>query len=82
VPPKTVGSHNSKLINMIRKGHGKSKLSKEEFTRLVTWVDANAQYYGSYYGRRDIRYKDHPNFRPDHTFEQAVSTTAPLADKG
>ena len=79
VPPKTVGSHNSKLIKTLRTGHHNVKLSKEEFTRLVTWVDANAQYYGSYYGRRNIKYKDHPNFRPVYTFEQAVSTTAPLA---
>ncbi|MHC4638350.1 MAG: HzsA-related protein [Planctomycetota bacterium] len=78
VPPKTIGSHNSKLITKIRAGHKGVKLSREEFIRLVTWVDASAQYYGSYYGRRNIKHKDHPNFRPTHSFEQAVSTTAPL----
>ncbi|MHC4636956.1 MAG: HzsA-related protein, partial [Planctomycetota bacterium] len=79
IPAKTIGSHKSKLITKIRSGHKGVKLSQEEFIRLVTWVDASAQYYGSYYGRRNIKYKDHPNFRPTHSFEQAVRTTAPLA---
>jgi hypothetical protein len=80
VPPKTYGSHASKLISIIRDGHEGVKLSKEEFIKLVTWVDTNAQYYGSYYGRRNIKYKDHPNFRPVPTFAQAISTNAPLED--
>ncbi len=58
------GSHASKLIAVIRRGHEGVKLSRGEFTTLVTWVDANAPYYGSYFGRRNLRYKDHPNFRP------------------
>jgi hypothetical protein len=49
VPPKTVGSHNSRLIEILRSGHEGVKLSREEFVRLVTWVDANAQYFGSYW---------------------------------
>jgi hypothetical protein len=32
--------------------------------RLVTWVDANRPCYGSYFGRRNRIYKDHPDFRP------------------
>ena len=46
--------------------------------RLTTWVDSNGQYYGTYYGRKNLQYKDHPNFRPVPTFANARSRTAPL----
>ena len=71
VPPKTWGSHASKLIVQIRKGHHDVKLSRTEFIKLVTWVDANAPYYGSYYGRRNLRYRTHPDFRPVPTVASA-----------
>jgi len=64
IPPYTLGSHTSRLITMIREGHEKVELSREEFIKLVTWVDANGPYYGSYFGRRNLKYKDHPDFRP------------------
>ena len=31
----------------------------------------------SYWGRRNARFKNHPNFRPAVTFQQAISTTPP-----
>ena len=80
-PPYTWGSHASKLIKGIRKGHKNVKLSREEFIKLVTWVDSNAQYYGYYYGRKNLKYKDHPNFRPLPTYQTAICTTAPLEDE-
>jgi hypothetical protein len=49
------------------------------FVRLATWVDAAGIYYGSYWGRRHIRFKDHPSFRPVPTFEEAISTRCPIA---
>ena len=64
IPPYTLGSHASKLITLIRGGHEGVKLSRREFIKLVTWVDANGPYYGSYFGRRNLKYKDHPDFRP------------------
>ncbi len=81
VPPFSVGSHASKLITVIREGHNGVKLSQEEFIKLVTWVDANAQYYGSYYGRQSLVYKDHPNFRPLPTFEEAISSRNPREEE-
>ena len=63
VPPYTYGSHKSKLIARLRKGHNDVKLSREEFIKLVTWVDCNAPFYGSYFGRRNLRYRKHPDFR-------------------
>jgi hypothetical protein len=74
LPPKSLGSHASRLIKMLREGHNDVKLSREEMVRLTTWVDSNAQFYGSYYGRRNIRYSRHPNFRPVPTFDEAIST--------
>jgi len=71
VPPRSLGSHASKLIGVLRDGHEDVNLSQEEFIKLVTWVDANAPYYGSYFGRRNLKYRSHSNFRPIPTFESA-----------
>jgi len=81
-PPYTWSSHNSKLVAQVRKGcpGNDHKLSRQEFITFVTWVDSNAQYYGSYYGRKNIKYKDHPNFRPIPTVSSA-SGIPPLPEK-
>jgi len=75
IPPYTLGSHASKLITLLREGHEDVELSREEFIRLVTWIDANSPYYGSYFGRRNLKYRDHPDFRP-------LPTIPPLAGSG
>ena len=49
LPAKSWGSHASRLIEVLRKGHEDVKLSAEEMDVLVTWVDLNAPYYPSYY---------------------------------
>jgi hypothetical protein len=64
IAPYTLGSHVSKLVRLIREGHEGVDLSKPEFIKLVTWIDANSPYYGSYFGRRNVKYRDHPDFRP------------------
>jgi len=61
--------------------HKNIKLTEPERVKLTTWVDSNGQYYGSWWGRRNIRYKDHPNFRPVPTFEQAVSRVSPIPEE-
>jgi len=45
LPAYSWGSHASKLISHLRRGHRKVNLSREEFDRLVTWVDLNGPYY-------------------------------------
>ena len=82
VKPKSIGSYASGIIQTILAGHKDVKLSPEEMIKLTTWVDANAQYYGTYYGRKNIVYKDHPDFRPLPTFAEAVSTKSPLVASG
>ncbi|WP_372774730.1 hypothetical protein [Mangrovibacterium sp.] len=39
------GSHPSKLVQMLKKGHANVKLSEEEMERITTWIDLNAVYY-------------------------------------
>lgn len=57
--------------------HREVRLSLEERIRVTNWIDTNAQYYGMYWGHKNLRYQDHPDFRPRPTFDSAVSTTAP-----
>jgi hypothetical protein len=81
VAPFTYGSHRSKLVQMLRKGHSKVELSRQEWIRLVTWIDCGAPYYGSYYGRRNLRYRGQPDFRPVPTVRDACGAppeAAPL----
>jgi hypothetical protein len=80
LPAKSLGSHASRLVSMLRQGHEGVKLSTEEMIRVTTWVDSNAQYYGTYFGRKSIEHKSHPNFRPVPTFDQAVSLLPPLPE--
>jgi hypothetical protein len=69
------------IARRLVKEHKDIKLSTEEMVRLTTWVDSNGQYYGSYYGRRNIKYKGHPNFRPEPTYEQAASPLPPIKEE-
>ena len=70
----------AEIAAKLAKKHKKIKLSKAEMVRLTTWVDCNGQYYGTYYGRKNLKYKDHPNFRPESTVEQAQGLLPPIAE--
>jgi hypothetical protein len=69
--PKTLGSHASPLITVLRKGHYDVQLSTAEWVRLITWVDTNGPFYGSYFGRRNLIYQHLPDFRPLPTLDSA-----------
>ncbi len=60
--------------------HKDINLTLAERIRITNWVDTNGQYYGSYWGRRNLKYKDHPNFRPRPTFTEAISMTSPIPE--
>ncbi|HOX40472.1 MAG TPA: hypothetical protein PL033_21035 [Candidatus Brocadiia bacterium] len=47
-PGGLYGSHGSRLIRMLRKGHQDVKLSSEDVAQLSSWVDCNANFYGVY----------------------------------
>ena len=81
LPPYAHGSHPSKLVQMLCKGHHDVKLSRPDFVRLVTWVDLNLPYYGSYFGRRNLRYQDGPDFRPVPTLESVLGLAPATVQK-
>jgi hypothetical protein len=71
VPPYTHGSHSSRIVQLLKAGHYDVQLSREEWIKLVTWIDCGAPYYGSYYGRRNLKYRGQPDFRPIPTLASA-----------
>ncbi|MCD6392988.1 MAG: hypothetical protein J7M40_05725 [Planctomycetes bacterium] len=81
LPPYSLGTYASQLAKYIAPEHYDVKLTPEERIRVTTWIDSNGQYYGSYYGRKNLQYKDHPNFRPILTFEQSHANTPPILDE-
>jgi len=62
--PLTFGSHRSKLVQRIRSKPCKANLTRAEFIKIVTWIDANAPYYGTHRGKKNVRWKDEADFRP------------------
>ena len=54
-----------------------AELKDEEALPLMNWIDTNCQFYGSYWGRRDLKFKESPDFRRVPTFEEARSARAP-----
>jgi hypothetical protein len=65
----------------LAKSHKEINLKVEELLKITNWVDTNCQYYGSYWGRRHLQHKDHPNFRPVPTFETGASMTSPIPEE-
>jgi len=53
-----------------------SEITREERLRITNWIDTNAQYYGSWWFRRNTEvFRDHPDLRRIPTFEDAVRMT-------
>jgi hypothetical protein len=52
--PLAFGSHKSKLVTVLRgEAHAKrAHLSKDDWLRLVTWIDANAPYHDAFIDKR------------------------------
>jgi hypothetical protein len=52
------------------------KITPEERLKVTNWIDTNAQYYGSWWFRRNKdKFADHPDFRRVPTFEDAIRMT-------
>jgi hypothetical protein len=73
-PPLRFGSHLSKLVKRIDKDPCAAGLTKIERIRIVTWIDANAPFYGVYEGKKNLKWKDDPEFRPE---PKAVAASLP-----
>jgi hypothetical protein len=53
-----------------------AKITPEERLRVTNWIDTNAQYYGSWWFRRNTdTFRDHPDLRRVPTFDDAVRMT-------
>jgi len=81
LPPYSLGTYASKLHKYLGEDHYDVKLTPEERIRVTTWIDSNGQYHGSYYGRKNLKHRDHPNFRPVLTFQQSHANTPPWPDE-
>jgi hypothetical protein len=46
--PGHFGAVNSPLLKMLKAGHEEVSLSADDYERLVTWIDANALFYGTF----------------------------------
>ncbi|OGV58562.1 MAG: hypothetical protein A2283_00500 [Lentisphaerae bacterium RIFOXYA12_FULL_48_11] len=69
----------SERVKALREKHKDTKLQKEEFIRIVNWLDASCQYYGSYWGMKNLSHSNSPHFRPDVRFEDALADIYPSA---
>lgn len=48
LPPYHAGSGTSKIVKMLRNGHGKAKLSQEELDKFCAWIDLAVPFCGDY----------------------------------
>lgn len=63
VPPYKYGAHGSRLTKILDDPTHRDKLTATERLAITTWLDVNAQFYGSYFGYRSEHQKDHPHYR-------------------
>ena len=57
--------------------HKDIHLTQAELLKVTNWVDTNGQYYGSWWGRRNLKFKGLSDFRPTQTFGMATSNINP-----
>lgn len=48
-PPYVRGAAKSEIMDMLRRGHGDVKLSREELDKIAAWIDLFVPYCGDYY---------------------------------
>lgn len=58
-------------LEKLVQAHRELSLKADELLKISNWVDTNAQYYGSYFGRRNVKDQGHPHFRPVPSWESA-----------
>ncbi len=64
-------------VDGLRESHAEVSLSEAEWVRLVTWLDVNAPFHPSYWGRLNASHQGHPNYRPEITLEEAQMRDVP-----
>ena len=75
LPPKTLGSHASSLVRRITDPSSPcfTTMPLEDRVRITTWVDSNGQYYGTYYGKKHLRFLRETDFRHVPDYEQVAN---------
>jgi hypothetical protein len=63
----------------LAKVHRNISVPPSDILRITNWIDTNCQYYGSYYGRRDSSFKNHPDYRKEYDIVTAVSPNPPAS---
>lgn len=66
-------------VDSLAESHQDVRLSDTELLQVANWLDINCQFHPSYWGRLNAKYKEHPNFRPDVTFDEALLRTVPAS---
>lgn len=64
-------------VQRLAPAHRDVRLVAAELLQVTNWLDTNCQYYGTYWGRKNLRYRDHAAFRPTPTFEMATRPEPP-----
>jgi len=77
---KLADPERAKLAAELAEKHKDVKMTPAEFLKITNWVDTNGQFFGMYWGRKNLVHKHHPNFRPTPVFESAVSRTSPIPE--
>jgi hypothetical protein len=77
LPPYAWGACRSRLVDVIRGGHHEVELPREDADRIVTWIDLNTPYYGTY----ACNFPDNPYGRCPLTFAQ-IDRLATLTHAG
>jgi hypothetical protein len=67
-PPNTDPNYRTRVLV----AHADLELNPAEILRITNFIDTNAQFYGTYYGRKGLQHRDHPNFRPTPSWESAI----------
>ncbi|MDR0869982.1 MAG: NPCBM/NEW2 domain-containing protein [Planctomycetaceae bacterium] len=60
---------------LLIEAHKDVKLSDAEKLTLTNWLDVSAPFYPSYWGKKNVKFKDAPDYRPALTFEEVRSLT-------
>ena len=59
--------------------HPDLRLSDVELRTITNWLDLNCPFHPSYWGRLHAKFRGHPNYRPDVTFEEALMRMVPAS---
>ena len=66
-----------RYVDSLRESHQDIRLTQEELIQVVNWLDVNAPFHPSYWGRFHAEHQGHPNYRPQVTLEQAQMREIP-----